>query len=300
MNPVPWGLSSPTAADDVPPPTTSPIPRRRPVLGLPPAAVASRWYRGELFHTRFCDALSLFFPEGERFFVESVHHFRDRLSDPALRAAVADFVAQEAAHGRAHRAFNGTLAAEGLPLVSELEANAVRTLRLAHRLLTPHGRLAVTCALEHFTAILAEQVLGDPTHREAMSPEIRALWVWHALEETEHKAVAFDVYRAVGGGYARRVAVMLLTTAVFAGTTAYTHARLMAAEPQPPTLRELVRGLDYMWGRPGLMRKLIPAYLEYLKPSFHPDDRDTRALVAWGRNYLYGPGGLLEGQWSPS
>lgn len=267
------------------------------MLGLTPAVVAGRWVGDSLFHSRFVDALSLFFPEGERFFVESVLHFRDRIDDPALREAVAAFAAQEGAHGRAHRAFNSALRDEGLPVVVELERKAKALLDLGRRILSPKGQLAVTCALEHYTAIMAEQLLREPLVRERMTEEIRTLWIWHALEETEHKAVAFDVYRAVDGGYARRVALMLLTSLGFVGMTAYAHARLMAADREPTTLREVALGLNFMWGKPGLMRSLIPAYLEYFKPSFHPDDRDAAELVAWGRRYLYGPGGPLAGQW---
>ncbi len=274
------------------------IPRRKPVLGLSAASVAGYWFRGKKFPTRFCDALSLFFPEGERFFVESVHHFKDHIQDPALRAAVDDFIAQEAAHGRAHRSFNGALRDEGLPVTVELEARAKALLDLGRRILSAEGQLAVTCALEHYTAILAEQLLREPFIRDQMAPDVRALWIWHALEETEHKAVAFDVYQAVDGSYARRVAVMLLTSACFIGMTAYAHTRLMRADAAQPTeWADVLQGLNFMWGRPGMMRRLIPAYLEYFKPSFHPDDRDASALVAWGRQYLYGPGGLLEGQW---
>ena len=154
----------------------------------------------------------------------------------------------------------------------------------------------MTCALEHFTAILAERIINDTEDREAMHPAIRPLWVWHALEETEHKAVAFDVYRAVGGGYLRRVLVMSLTTIVFIGVAAYFQARLLAADPAPFSLRDYLGGFDHLWGRRGAFRKLIPHYLAYYRPSFHPNDRDASELIAWARDYLYGPGGLLEGR----
>src|SRR4029079_15061731 len=68
------------------------------------------------------------------------------------------------------------------------------------KLLPPISNLALTAALEHFTATLAELLLTDEDARAMFGePAARDLFVWHALEESEHKAGAFDVYRAAGG-----------------------------------------------------------------------------------------------------
>jgi uncharacterized protein len=137
----------------------------------------------------------------------------------------------------------------------------------------------VTCALEHFTAILAEQLLATDEHRSAAHESVRPLWVWHALEESEHKAVAFDVYRAAGGGYVRRARVMLLATACFFGVTLNVHVRFLRAQGELGNVRGWLGAVRYLWLRPGLLRRLVPAYLDYFRPGFHPDDRDTRSLV---------------------
>lgn len=265
------------------------IPRRPPVLGLPAAAVTGNWYAGKRFHSRMGDALSLTFPEGEAFFVESVRHFQGQLEDPALVEAVQAFVAQEAAHGRAHRSFNRALEEGGLPVAAELQAELRALFNTVRRVLSPKSQLAVTCGLEHFTALMAEQLIGDREHREALAPEVRPLWLWHALEETEHKSVAFDVYRAVGGGYLRRALIMVLTTLFFFRVTDRFRRRLQAVDG-PLSGRELLEAVDHVWGRRGLMRRLIPGYLAYFRPSFHPTDHDARGLIAWCRDYLSGPG----------
>ncbi len=49
-------------------------------------------------------------------------------------------------------------------------------------------------ALEHFTAILAHQLLADPRHLEGAEKETADLWRWHAVEEIEHKGVAYDTW----------------------------------------------------------------------------------------------------------
>ncbi|HEX4048329.1 MAG TPA: metal-dependent hydrolase [Elusimicrobiota bacterium] len=272
------------------------IVKRRVEFAFDPQVVPRDWYRGDPHLTTFWNALSLLFPEGERFFVESVRRFRDRIDDPAQRAAIDAFIAQEAMHGKGHRAFNDLVRARGTGAADRAEKGLRRLLWLARRTLSPRGQLGVTCALEHFTAILAEQLLTSAEHRDAGHESVRPLWVWHALEESEHKAVAFDVYRAVGGGYARRVAVMLLTSAFFFGETLHVHARFLAAEGELGNVRGWMRALAYFWVRPGLFRALVPAYLDYFRPGFHPDDRDTSALLDTWRERLFGENGELRSQ----
>lgn len=118
-------------------------------------------------------------------------------------------------HGREHRVLNDITAAHGHAEAAMVERRLRGLLEFARRVLPKRSQLAVTCALEHFTAILAENLLGDPRQQADLDPSVRAPGQWHALEESEHKAVAFDVYRAVGGGYWRRTTTMLYTTAIF-------------------------------------------------------------------------------------
>ena len=121
--------------------------------------------------------------------------------------------------------------------------------------------LAATCALEHFTAILAELLFANEELRAQMEPEMRRLWLWHAIEETEHKAVAFDMYQAVGGTYPLRVLVMLFTSITFAANIARFQAHLMESDPDPAAHEPhvLLRGWLRMWVSPGTFQPLIPA-----------------------------------------
>jgi hypothetical protein len=267
--------------------------RRRVDFDFDPDVVPRDWYLGDAHLTTFWNALSLLFPEGERFFVESVRRFRDRIEDPALRADIDGFIGQEAMHGRAHRAFNEMLRQRDLAVSAEAEEQLRRILKRARRRLPPKGQLAVTCALEHFTAILAEQLLQRDDHRHAGHPSIQPLWTWHALEESEHKAVAYDVYQAVGGTYSLRVAIMLVTTAIFFAEVANVHVRFLRAEGQLGNLRGWLGSIGYLWVRPGLLRRLVPAYFDYFRPGFHPDDRDTASMLAEWRERLFGDAGEL-------
>lgn len=282
-----------------PAPTAHDIPRRRLDLTFDPEAVPRDFYAKDPALTLILAALSVVFPEGERFFVDSVMHYRDRIDDPALREAIKGFAGQEGMHAKEHAAFNVMLRAQGLGVAEDLERGVRKLLRRSRHTHSPAGRLAVTCALEHFTAMLAEQLLTDEPHREAFDPSVRPLWVWHALEESEHKAVAFDVYQAVDGSYARRAFVMATTTLFFFGFITYGYVRLLAARGMLGDVRGMLRAFDYLWLRRGLFRRLIPAYLAYFRPSFHPDDRDTTALLATWRERLFGPEGLLRRELVP-
>lgn len=269
------------------------IPRRDVEFGFEPEKVPRDWCSHDAFDTTFLNALSLLFPEGERFFVDSVKQHKDLVTDPELQRAITGFIGQEAMHGKEHRAFNDMLIAHGHAEAPRIDKHLKNFLGLVRKVLSPKSQLAATCALEHFTAMLAEALLRDDRMRNEMDPNVRPLWLWHALEESEHKAVAFDVYKAAGGGYARRVVIMLVTTVVFFAAQALTHARLMATRKILWKPWRWVRGATRLWIYPGFFTRLLPAYLAYFRPGFHPDDRDTQSLLASWREQLFGDAGTL-------
>src|SRR5512133_1978843 len=147
------------------------------------------WHGGRVEATAIYNALSTTFPAGEAFFVESVRAFRE--GAPArLAAEIKAFTTQEAIHSREHDAFNKRAAAAGYDL-SRLEAQVEKRLAVT-RSRPPIVSLAATMALEHFTAILAHQLLADPKHLAGADKQAADLWRWHAVEEIEHKGVAYD------------------------------------------------------------------------------------------------------------
>ncbi|HTU56877.1 MAG TPA: metal-dependent hydrolase, partial [Polyangiales bacterium] len=108
------------------------------------------------------------------------------------------------------------------------------------------------------------------------------LWVWHAVEETEHKAVAFDVYSAVGGDYWMRIHAMLRVTRIFIPRMHQMQIMLLAEDNTPVRLRDLARCVAYLYGRGGFMRNMIPNYLQYFRCDFHPwQDDNSRLIAAW-------------------
>lgn len=252
-----------------------------------------RYYVGnDPFLTTFVTALSSLFPEGEFFFVEAVRHYRDRITDPALKADVSGFIGQEALHSLAHKAFNDAATVQGFQ-VDKLDRDVGNLLRLVKRVTPQIFQLAVTANLEHYTAIFTEMLLKREDVMELFSPEIRNLYLWHSVEENEHKNVAFDVYQTVSGSYALRAGVMIPTTVIFFAVIFAFQARLLAKDGQLLNVRQNIKGFNYIFGFKGVFSTLLPKYLDWFKPNFHPSHHDTDALLEMWREKLFGENGSL-------
>jgi len=271
------------------------IPPRRLDFVFSPVRTARYYYSGNPFRSSFLTALSSLFPHGESFFVQSVRNYREQITDPLMKAQVAGFIGQEAMHSKEHIAFNRMATEQGYP-VDKLDRDVGVLLKAVQRVAPKVVQLAATVCLEHYTAIIAEMLLQDAEVQQQFSAEVRPLWLWHALEENEHKSVAYDVYEKVSGNYAIRAGTMIPTTIIFFAVAFWFHARLLAADGQLLKLRENWQGLTYFWGRKGAFSRLLPRYLDFYKPDFHPSQHDTTALLEDWRQRLFGPGGLLADQ----
>lgn len=270
------------------------VPVIRPLSKLRLEDLPLDWYDGDVDVSLFWDALSAVFPEGERFFVRAVKAHRAAAEgDPELQRRIDAFVGQEAAHGFAHLALNRALTRR-LPSAEAIERQLKWILRDgADALLTPRQQLGVTCALEHFTALLAAQLLEDERHRDAIDPAVLPLWLWHAFEEVEHADVAFDVYQAAGGTLAERRATMALTTALFLLFMLGFYGMLAADLGRARRPSSWLRVARFLWIRPGLTRRLMPDYLAYYRADFHPRERETDTLLERWHSRLFGDAGLV-------
>ncbi len=248
---------------------------------------------GDLIQSHLAASLSAVFPDGEDFFVRSVRNFRDRITDPVLKRQVAGFIGQEAMHGRQHRAFNDRLQELGYP-TKRFERLTKRGLAIRERLLSPTSNLAATAALEHFTATLAELVLtNDEIQHMFGHEEVRNLYLWHALEESEHKAVAFDVYKAVEGSERTRVWTMNALTFGFIAGMILQVAVSVLGDRDTYRRGNLRRSVGRLRHSPILSRDLWRQLRDYNRADFHPDDRDTTGLVEIWRDRLFGEQGTL-------
>ena len=242
------------------------------------------WHGGRKSVTAFFDNLSIFFPVGERFFIASVRAHRHHVKTERLRAEVKLFCGQEGVHGREHDRYNDLLRARGYPVDAmerRIEEILARATRLPRRL-----RLAATCALEHFTALMAHFLLADPRMLEGADETMAALWRWHAAEENEHKAVAYDVYLAAGGHWVERCLVMAVASAIFWFKIGEQQARMMKADGTLFSLREWSSLVGFLFVSPGGMRRVAGKYFQYFRPGFHPNDIDASGLLeAWQQEH---------------
>jgi len=231
------------------------------------------WFGGDAYRSAFCDALSVFFPPGERFFIRSVAHYLPQLADyPRLRQEIRGFMGQEALHTREHEAYNQRLREMGYP-VDRMEQRAVDELAMVK---LPLHQLAFTVALEHLTATLAHIVFRDG-EIFAQAPEAyRELWNWHCLEEMEHKGVAFDVYRIVTADmsgwqrYALRCTALLLAT-LDIHRTLVINMRDILKTRGIFSWRGMFRMIwRYGVASPGYYRRALPYFLSYFLPGFDP------------------------------
>jgi predicted metal-dependent hydrolase len=240
------------------------------------------WHGGNPFATAMYNALSATFPKGEAFFVESVRNFREG-TPPKLAEEIKAFTTQEVIHSREHLAFNRQAADAGYDL-SALEERVAWRLDLT-RSRPPIASLAATMALEHFTAILAHQLLANPVHLANADPEAADLWRWHACEEIEHKGVAYDTWLHATRHWPHskrwkvKAKVMMLVTRNFVVDRTFGALELLRQDGITG-LRAWIPLLWYLWIRPGMMRRIAGAWASFFMPGFHPWNEDDRDLVS--------------------
>jgi len=249
------------------------------------------WLDIDPIATAFYNGLSALFPKGERFFMDSVKAFRDK-TDGKLSEQVADFLYQEAMHTREHVVFNKMATDAGYD-IKKLEDRAGRLLGWGRRK-RPILQLAATAALEHFTAMLAHAVLADPRHFAGANDEARQMWEWHAMEEIEHKAVAFDTYMAAMKNWPGIIRWVQRNVVMFAATILFIYAviantRDLFKQDGINTGKSWRRLFSFLFFEPGLMRKVLKSYFSYYRPGFHPWEEDDRDLLEQAQTKIVRP-----------
>ncbi|MES3040679.1 MAG: metal-dependent hydrolase [Pseudomonadota bacterium] len=249
--------------------------------------VPRHWNGGDPVLTRFFDALSVHFPEGERFFIQSVRHFQDQAEDERLREDIRHFIRQEGQHGIVHDRFNQVMAGQGVE-VQEVTVNLRRLIGATQKYLPKKYQLAMTAAFEHFTATLGEAMLKEETDmfRHA-DPVMRALFVWHGVEEVEHKAVAYDLYQtAAGGGYVTRASALVVATLMVHLVVAPVFWNMLKLDGVTRQPMVILRGLNRLYGRQGILTRMLPEFLAWFRPGFHPwDSGMPEKVAAWLEEY---------------
>ena len=224
-------------------------------------------------------ALQAYFPEGEQFFVDSVRDAKKWVRDEALLREISAFIGQEAMHGKEHLQANAELKKQGIN-VNGWDARTRWARKRLNKLLSVKARLAGTAAVEHYTAVMAEHLMkSESFHKLIVDPTIRNLIFWHAMEESEHRAVAFDTHCAVGGTYTQRAVAMTIVSLGIGPVVLAAMLSCMKQDGELYNVKSWLKFADLYFGRVGIFRKMIPDLALFYKRDFHPMQTDMTATM---------------------
>lgn len=250
-----------------------------------------RHWTGDAFTSAYYNALSFSFPAGEQFFIESVRAAAAALPDTpehaSLKQMARDFIGQEATHRHLHSMYNAELERQGL--VNHWGPRIERRLQVGRAKYMVHSsrpymhELAITAAFEHLTSVFGDQTLknvdgpGDwLLHAQA---HMRTLWHWHAAEECEHKAVAFDLYLAHGGNHTWRMRWYRFVLIQFLTDTLRQTLHNLWRDGTLFKPKTLLTGLRFVFGRHGFIRRYLKPLWAYTRVDFHPNQWGTPELA---------------------
>ncbi|MFT4763769.1 MAG: putative metal-dependent hydrolase [Oleispira sp.] len=226
----------------------------------------------------FFYSLSAMFPEGERFFIHAVRHYQKSVTDPKVLADIKGFIGQEAHHGRCHEELNDAIEKLGIPMSMVSDNMTARISMLKHRF-GPARQLALTVAMEHFTASLAEFILENPEVLDEAPETFRKMMLWHSVEEIEHKAVAFDLFRLqVNNEWMRRRVMVIAMVSLFTRISLF-QVRMLWKTKHMPSIAEWLGATRFFWGKKGILRANVSGMKKFFKRDFHPNDIDQSALI---------------------
>lgn len=235
------------------------------------------WFDDNPFMTHFMNAMSGVFPQGELMLIEALRKLRPQIDDPVLQAEISAFIGQEAIHAREHMAFNRYADEQAIDMET-LEKRIQMLYALMQKMLPNMHIMAVGCAIEHMTATLGGELLRREDWNQRMQGPVAELWLWHSIEENEHKAVFVDAYTAAGGGYAMRVFYMALAGSLVLLLILNNWQRLLRGDGKLTPFQ----AAKFLWqfaGPGGLVStRVLREFLDYFRPGFHPNDHDTKAL----------------------
>ena len=248
-------------------------------VSFPFTAIKNKYFfNGNSIKTCFLAGLSSTFPPGESEFIESVRNYRDKIDNPNLAKQVKGFIGQEGHHSHQHKKINQALFDLGFDAPA-LEAQMSKIIEKRVKSLNPKTRLAITVCMEHLTAILAEYILETPEVFDGLEEPARQLMFWHAVEEIEHKAVAFDVYMECEGDRALLQKVMKFAIKIFFWRMFTFTLKLLWQNKKIPSWSEIKEFKQFLYGEIGLITQLKAPFKTFAEPDFHPWQTNSLKLI---------------------
>jgi uncharacterized protein len=238
-------------------------------------------WAGNAFQSALLDALSMSFPVGEQFFIDSVRGGLAALPEaqrPGFEEMVRGFIGQEATHRRLHALFNEELTRQGL--VNDWAGRALKRIE-GLKGVDPRHLLGITAAYEHFTALLAQWLLENHDLLDQAEPRLKTLWMWHSAEESEHRSVAFDLYQALGGDVRWRRRWMVSVTVFFLSDALRQTVSNLRRQGRMWRLSTWRAAASFLFGRRGMIRQCIGPWAHYFRRDYHPASQDDRLSRQW-------------------
>ena len=195
-----------------------------------------------------------------------------------MLAQIRGFIGQEAHHGMSHEKLNQAINDMGFPMHKITERLQSR-IKLLKEKLGRRRQLALTVAMEHFTASMAEFLLKNPEIFDDVDPTVRKMLIWHGVEEIEHKAVAFDLFRLKVNNEAMRKRVMFISIIALFSRIAYYQVMCLWSQKHLPSLREWIDATKFFWGKKGILRDNLHSMKLFFQTGFHPWDIDQTYLI---------------------
>ncbi len=242
-------------------------------------ATADRfWNGGHVYRTVFFNSLSIMLPEGERYMIKVARQVLPLIKDEKLREDARGFIAQEAAHSAQHRLYNDRLRELGYP-VDKMERFVRRQLNLGLKYLPLKWNAAMSACYEHYTALIGDATLSNRHWLDGADNGFGDLWRWHAVEEIEHKAVTFDVYKATGGGYFLRSFIMFFLTLNFLISLIIIQITLLKHDKKLLDWPMWKQAVKFIFAESGLFSKYLFKYFSFFRPRFHPWNDHNEAII---------------------
>lgn len=243
--------------------------------------VARHWFGGDAFRTALFNALSMSFPIGEQFFIDSVREGLKTLPDDErdkYASEVQGFIGQEATHRRIHSLFN--IQIEKHKLVNDWEPRARARLKMLEGF-HPRHWLAITAATEHFTAVFADWMLANPDLFDGSEARLKTMWLWHSAEEAEHKSTAFDLFRALGGTDESRIKWFKRITFIFMSDLLRQTVNNLYRDGTLWQWRTWKSAASFLFGKRGMIRLTYKPWRAYKQPDFHPNHLSSDLSQHW-------------------
>jgi predicted metal-dependent hydrolase len=248
----------------------------------------------ELLWSRTCPAFSVFLnafgvhvPYFERYLVRSMRLAREQIDDPVLRRDVTAIIGQEAHHAKSFILLNAILA-KRYPKVAEYEARVRDDFAERARTDSLKRMVGFTAGYETFT-FLAGAIILQNHHRwlKDSHPVVNAMWVWHQVEEVEHGAVAFEVYRHLYGKHEfYRKWMILVAFTHIAAEAIKTYVHMCRVEGWYKSPRKALACTGFFCNILfRLISNALPAFGRGYNPRRHPivTDQQSPIQIAWRR-----------------